>query len=483
MNTNKSNRPLRGVGMAGRLWAIMMVLVLLTVGFMWIFQIVLMERNYIESKITEVQTQLEPIMGELETEDLAYNEQMISYLSSTADGKMLIVSGGGQLIDMYTYGHPIDLSANHSDVQVWERIVNEENYSKILVGELYTSDSMNGSRVEAYEIGIPIRYYSEDAYLILYHSFEELYNVLDMNRRQLVTLSVILTAATAILAAILAAFLAKRFTHPILVIKKTVDRLAAGELSAVPSLKRSDEIGQLSDSVEELGRALKRVDVLHKEVIANVSHELRSPLALIGGYAEMVRDITWKDDQQRNENLDLIISESNRMSEMVSDILDYSQLQSGYLQLNKGDYDLREIVSEEVERCAEIAEETHLLLRTEQPEEECQIHADALKLSQVMRNLLYNAVNHTKDGETITIRTERTPDGCRVSVINPGEPIPEEERELIWERYQRSQHEASRRQGTGIGLSIVKTILDAHGMSYGVDCRDGLTSFLFRYTP
>ena len=131
MSTGKLNRPLRGVGMAARLWGIMMVLVLLSVGFMWLFQIVLMERNYIESQIAEVQSQLEPIMGDLETEDLAYNEQMISYLSSTADGKMLIVSSAGQLIDMYTFGHPIDLSANHSDVQVWERIVSGENYPKI----------------------------------------------------------------------------------------------------------------------------------------------------------------------------------------------------------------------------------------------------------------------------------------------------------------------------------------------------------------
>ena len=342
--------------MAVRLWAIMMVLVLLTVGFMWIFQVVLMARNYIESKINEVQAQLDPIMWDLETEDLAYNEQMLSDLSSTADGKMLIINDSGQLAEMYTFGHPIDLSANHSDVQVWERIANGENYPKILAGKPYTSERMDRSRVKAYEIGIPIRYHGEDAYLILYHSFEELYNVLDMNRRQLVILSVILTAA----AAVLAAFLARRFTRPIRVIKRTVDRLAAGELTAVPGLDRRDEIGQLSHSVEELGQALQRVDVLRKEVIANVSHELRSPLALIGGYAEMVRDITWKDDQQRNENLDLIIRETNRMSETVRDIMDYSQFQSGYLQLNKGDYGLREIVWEEAGRWEKIARENHL---------------------------------------------------------------------------------------------------------------------------
>ena len=103
--------------------------------------------------------------------------------------------------------------------------------------------------------------------------------------------------------------------------------------------------------------ALQRVDVLRKEVIANVSHELRSPLSLIGGYAEMVRDITWRDDEKRSENLNLIIRETNRMSEMVSDIMDYSQFQSGYLQLNIGNYDLCEIVKTEILHYEPIAHE------------------------------------------------------------------------------------------------------------------------------
>ena len=463
--------------MAVRLWAIMMVLVLLTVGCMWLFQVVLMERNYTQSNLAEAQSQLEPVMEELQTEDLGYNEQLIAYLSSAASEKMMIVDSGGHLVDMYTYGHPIDLAEDRTDLQGWARIRSGDDYENSLAGRPMARETRKGNRVEGYEIGIPIRYYGESAYLILYHSFAELHNVLDMNRRQLVVLSVILTVA----AAVLAGFLAKRFTRPILIIKKTVDRLASGDLTAVPGLKRKDEIGQLSDSVEELGQALQRVDVLRKEVIANVSHELRSPLALIGGYAEMVKDITWKDEAKRNENLDLIISESKRMSEMVSDILDYSQLQSGYLQLNRRDYDLREIVEEETGRCEKIARENSLSLRLEQPEEECPVQVDALKISQVLRNLIYNAINHTRDGETITVRTRREADGFRVSVLNPGEPIPEEDRELIWERYQRSQHQAGRRQGTGIGLSIVKTILDTHGMTYGVDCRDGLTCFWFFY--
>ena len=112
------------------------------------------------------------------------------------------------------------------------------------------------------------------------------------------------------------------------------------------------------------------------------------------------------------------------------------------------------------------------------------ICADALKMSQVFRNLIYNAINHTPDGQSITLSIEGNfQEGFRISVINPGEPIPEEDRQIIWERYQRSQHENGRRHGTGIGLSIVSTILEAHGMTYGVDCHDGLTIFWFHCPP
>ena len=105
--------------MAILLWGIMMILVLVMVGFMWVFQIYFMERNYIESNITEVQTQVEAVLDDLKTEDLAYNEPLLSSLSQAADGKLLIVNSSGQLIDLYTLGHPIDLAENRTDILVW----------------------------------------------------------------------------------------------------------------------------------------------------------------------------------------------------------------------------------------------------------------------------------------------------------------------------------------------------------------------------
>lgn len=461
--------------MSIRLWGIMMILVLFTVGFMWIVQIIFLERNYVDSIISDVQTQIDPIMKSLRTEDLKSDTDLISYLSKCIGGKILLINQEGELMEMYSYGYPIDLAENTTEITIWEDIKESSDYAYISKGEAYSKTISSGNRLIAYEAGMPAQYGGEGAYIVIYQNFNELYVVLDMNRRQLIMITVMLTLITAISAIILA----RKFTKPIKIINEAVDRLTEGELTATPNLSLQDELGNLSESVEKLGKELQRVDVLRKEIIANVSHELRSPLSLIGGYAEMVRDITWTDDKRRNENLDLIIRETHRMSEMVNDILDYSQLQSGYVKLKKVYCNLYEIVESEVKHCEKSAVDYHISIKIESAQTNIRVLVDTLKLNQVMRNLLYNAINHTADGEEIEVKISETDKNIKVAIINPGVPIPEEDRIVIWERYQRSQHQGSRRQGTGIGLSIVSTILEAHKMKYGVDCEGGKTIFWF----
>ena len=454
----------------------MMVLVIFTIALMWVIQILVLERNYTKVAIEGIQERLEPVEEQLNNEDLADNDQLIPYLSKTINGKLMIVDSDGQLEAMYSYGHQLDIAADGQNIRPWKNIRDSEEYQSILDGEPFNREVRKGSQLISYEIGIPILYNGQQEYIILTQNFTELNQVLDMNRRQLIFFSVLLIIASSILAHILS----RKFTKPIHIIKGTVDDLASGDLTAVPNLKLNDEVGQLARSVEELSRALRRVDDLRKEVIANISHELRSPLALIGGYAEMVRDIHWKDEEKRTEDLDLIIRESKRMSEMVNDILDYSQLQTGYLQLKKEWYNLYEIVESEIMFCEASAREYGIQIRLASDETEIPVYVDALKMSQVIRNLLYNALNHTENKKEVIVSLKAGDDGCLVEVKNLGNPIPEEERELIWERYQRSQHQAGRREGTGLGLSIVSTILKAHCMVYGVDYQDQMTVFWFR---
>lgn len=198
--------------MAVQLWGIMMVLIIFTVIFMWGFQICFMEQNYISSSITEVQNRLSSVLQELAMTDLAENETMVSYLTSTAGGKTMIVSSEGQLIRLYSYGYPVNLEENREDILVWERIAESEEYLSILSGEPYIKTNREGIRIFSYETGIPVTYDGQKAYIILYRSFADLYTVLDMNRQLLIILSILLVMT----ASVLAAFLARKFTQPYL---------------------------------------------------------------------------------------------------------------------------------------------------------------------------------------------------------------------------------------------------------------------------
>ncbi|SCP95395.1 Signal transduction histidine kinase [Anaerobium acetethylicum] len=454
----------------------MMLLVALSIAFMWIGQIFLFEKNYLNSKIAEVQSYIQTYVEDLEKKDLAGNDQLLLSLSKSINGKMLLIDGDGKLIALYSIGHKIsDEESMASMSESMKYVERSEEYQQVLQGKSYNKIIRYNADPIVLEIGIPVFYNDRQASVILYQTLDQLHIALRINRNQLVTLSIILT----LVAAMLAALLSRHFVKPIRIIKSTVDRLAKGELTATPGLSMNDELGQLSDSVEELSQALQRVDILRKEVIANVSHELRSPLALVRGYSEMVRDINWKDDEKRNDNLNLIIQEAGRMSEMVSDIMDYSQLQAGYVKLKMDWYNLYEIVESEIAHCEQNAAEYGITIRLASTLNDIPIHADAMKICQVMRNLLNNAINHTADGGMIDVVIEKLSNKTRVSVINPGEPIPAEDRAIIWERYQRSQHHGGRNKGTGIGLSIVSTFLKDHDMHYGVDCEDGLTTFWF----
>lgn len=454
-----------------RLWAMMMVLVFLAIGFMWVAQIGLFEQTYAMASLKDTRERTAGILESLAEEDIGKDPHLLSFLSH-GNSELFLISQEGRLLEMYSAGHPVS-STDRREEFFRNLLPGEKNEQSFLaIDQPYQQVLRQGRHVMGYEMGFPVTWNGEKCILLI-RTILMTKPVMDFNRRQLIVLTILLTLTASLLAAVFS----RHFTRPIGQIRDSVERLTKNDFTEVPPFHREDELGQLSQSVVQLRYALQRLDVLRKEVIANVSHELRSPLALIGGYAEMVRDITWKQEEQRTEDLNLIIREANRMSHMVSDILDYSQLQAGYCQLKKERLNLCELLESAIAWYQPLAQEHHITLELEYIQEELLTEADASKMNQVIRNLLNNAINHTADGECIRV----TADSCRISIANPGPPISEEDRKIIWERYQRSQHQSGRRLGTGIGLSIVSTILEAHHLAYGVDCQDGWNIFWFSY--
>jgi len=285
----------------------------------------------------------------------------------------------------------------------------------------------------------------------------------------------VVTAALLTAAALFALLLSGMFSRPIRNITDTARALAQGRLDAQARVHSNDEIGQLADTLNELARQLQKTENLRRELLANVSHDLRSPLAVIQGYAETVRDVTWPYEAKRGEQLTVIAHEAKRLSRIVESMLDYSKLQAGVAEINPCAVDLGPALSSGAQLYAQEAAAKPVRIRVDAPE--VQVLFDPMRLGSVMDNLLSNALRHAQKGSDILVTARIADRNVRISVENRGETISEKDLPHIWERYYRVNDANS--GGTGLGLAIVKQILDLHGCAYGVESQNGRTVFWF----
>ena len=215
---------------------------------------------------------------------------------------------------------------------------------------------------------------------------------------------------------------------------------------------------------------------LQHELIANISHDLRTPLTMIGGYAEAMRDIP---SENTPENMQIIMDETARLSTLVNEILDFSRLQTGALAMNPQPMSLTDTVQAIVTRVGKLTEKDGYVIRFA-PEDNLTVVADETRIGQVVYNLLGNALTYTGKDKTVTLTQTRKDGRARLSVSDTGKGIAPEELPLIWNRYYRTQESHKRAViGSGLGLSIVRNILEQHGAPYGVDSGDGGTTFWF----
>ncbi len=226
------------------------------------------------------------------------------------------------------------------------------------------------------------------------------------------------------------------------------------------------EVEELSETLNYAKDELGKMETYRKELMANVSHDLRTPLTLIEGYAEAMRDIPGENNP---ENAQIIIEESRRLTSLVNDVLDFSKMSNNHEELNKTNFDLSDLAKTETERVATLVKKDGYDLTFESTEE-IKVNADASRIKQVIYNLLINAVNYSEEDKTIRVKVERSGTTALFSVTDHGPGIKPEEKKLIWERYYKSKSNHKRAvTGSGMGLAIVRTIISAHGGTYGVE--------------
>ncbi|NLB16290.1 MAG: HAMP domain-containing histidine kinase [Clostridiales bacterium] len=293
------------------------------------------------------------------------------------------------------------------------------------------------------------------------------------------------------LAILFATIISRSITTPIININESAKQLAKGDYDV--SFKGSGyrEISELAETLNHTAAELGKVDALRRELIANISHDLRTPLTMIRGYAEVMRDIPGENTP---ENEQIIIDETNRLASLVNDMLDISRYQSGNYAVEIKETNITKAVSELLARYNSFAERDGYFIAFHY-DDELIMHTDASKIIQALYNLVNNAITYSGDDKLVTVCQYVTigagglPSTVKFTVTDTGEGIPKDKLVHIWDRYYKVDKVHRRASvGSGLGLSIVKNIAGLLGGSCGVESEEGKGStfwieFPVYYTP
>ena len=287
----------------------------------------------------------------------------------------------------------------------------------------------------------------------------------------------IVTALLLGIASFIAILISRQIAKPIRRITEAAKHLGKETYSYEVGRGGIKEVRDLNDTLRYVDGELGKIERLRKEFIANISHDLRTPLTMIKGYSEVIRDLPGENTK---ENIQVVIDEAERLQTLVNDILELSKIEEHTLQLKIESFDLRESISEIVERYRKMLESKGYDFLTDIGEEPVVVNGDEKKLSQVIYNLLNNAVTYTGEDRRVRIRLLKKEGSVRVEVQDSGSGIPVDKLQDIWERYYKVESNHQRAQvGSGLGLSIVRSIIDMHEGNVGVESSSNGSTFWF----
>jgi len=285
-------------------------------------------------------------------------------------------------------------------------------------------------------------------------------------------------------------YISERITKPITRIKNIAKKMSQLDFSEKIEIKGKDEVAQLSHIINslsfELSNAINKLNIknlqlendirnereldrMRREFVSSVSHELKTPIFLIQGYADGLKANVADDENKRNFYCDVIMEEADRMDVIVKDLLDLSQIQSGMFSVNMCEFEITKLITEVVCKLGSIIEKKDIKIEIND-EKDLFVIADPIRIEQVIVNYLNNAVNHVDDERKINIRVSRNETKAKISVYNSGQQVPSESLNKIWTSFYKVDQSRTRDYGgSGLGLSIVRAIMEAHHNLYGVN--------------
>ncbi len=274
--------------------------------------------------------------------------------------------------------------------------------------------------------------------------------------------------------------ISKRITDPINHMSKVVKEFAKGNFSNRVEYSEDDEIGSLASNINNMATSLSNLESMRSRFVSDVSHELRTPMTTISGFAQGLLDGTI-DESEREKYLGIVLSESKRLSKLVTDLLALTKAENGQMELTMTDFDICDLVCQTLFKFELQIEEKNIEIELNIPDEKCFVNADKNAITQVLINLINNAVKFVPDNGKISFRIWTYQQRTYVEIKNTGEGIEKDKLTYIWDRFYKTDSSRSLDpSGFGLGLYIVKSIISNHDEKIWADSVVGeYTSFTF----
>ncbi len=461
-------------------------LMTITLILLWLCQIVFFDRIYKTVMINELETQASVLLSSGSTDELSANAAELCENSGlcitlySGKTKTAYKLSDIEYSDCYLYRLKINQL-----ITIYEKA--QENGGELL--QTFTFDK----KTMAYT-GVPFSVNSPDEshsvlYVRLFKTASGEKCALFINKvispvgatksTNLLILSV-LSALYLVITVITVIAISRNIARPLVGINRSAKGLKKGSYNEKYLQKVGyREVDELAHTLESASAELSKVETLQRELIANVSHDLRTPLTLISGYSEIMRDIP---GEANKENCQIIIDEVARLSSLVNDLLEISKLQSGTLEPNMSEFSITSLLSECIDGYGELASVQGYDLTFDYSEDVI-VSADRTMIFQAARNLINNALTYTGADKTVKVTQELCDGFVRISITDTGEGIAPERLRDIWDRYYRDSEHKRAQNGTGLGLSIVKSVVKMHNGRYGVKSRLGAGSTFWFEIP
>lgn len=331
-------------------------------------------------------------------------------------------------------------------------------------GELNLSYNAKNTNKEMFLYGKKIIQNYEDFNLIINSPLEPVDSFIKFITGQYL----FFTFVVIIISLLFAYFLASKFSKPLITMKYNAEILALGNYqNAKFDGGFYSEYQILADALNDATNKLAKIDTLRKEFLANISHDIKTPLTMIEAYSEMIKDISGDIPEKRKEHLEIIIGEAKYLDKLVTDLLELSQLQSKTYILKKENFELNELILEITKNYQALLQQKNLSFKFYLIPGV--VYADRLKITQVINNYLSNAIKYSFNDGEIRVRIIDLKDRYRVTISDDGDGIPLHLQPYVWDRYYKIDKNFKRDiKQTGLGLAIVKAIIEAHGGKYGL---------------